>query len=521
MGNAASLRKCTTPEEDKFAVAPYLPTIVEEGSVFSDQSSRTGQKVILPPKIRSKHTARKSSQDEMSTGSSLLDGSYPGRMRVLAQDHKKISIWTTSFSSSSSSCSSEAWVTFPPFKSFNNNCIEANIEEEKKEETFHDNNPRSILSRDNRLTPVIEEDDSWTLFKPTLDDNTSMNGSTLFEGVEESSTNDDGGMSLMELSAAFFSVVHEDSKAVEAAVKKGRKQPRLNDRSGAVFKYLERESLRGNKDEVVKFLETAAIVADLLLGQHKLRNNPNYDGQLISQKAMKSDGDYSAFTAASDKSTIISSLLDQAVKEKRQVQGYSEPRAAVQNIFDDLSEVDAKSIAEFINAVTHILKDVKSGDPKAVSERSAIFFRTLDNVSSAAAGKPSGDWNFDTGKGFSPTQEVDESQVVTSESKPVKKVEKKRRWWNFRQPKQPQSLTELGESTPAENPKDSEKPIKGTRINPKSVQVVSKRGDDFDDDDYELTINVGNRTRRSRGEGLLMWFCCVRVDMILKRISDK
>ena len=251
-----------------------------------------------------------------------------------------------------------------------------------------------------------------------------------------------------------------------------------------------------------------------------MRQYQSNNERLISQKVAKSDGDVSAMTAASDKSTVISKLLDEAIKEKRQVQGYSEPTAGVQNIFDDLTEVDTRAISEFYTAVTHILKDVKSGDPRSVSERSAMFFRTLDSVSTAAAGKPSDGWNFSKNKGFTHSKVKAGPQTPASDEevtpRPQNTQKDKRRWWSLRRT----APQEADQTNTNERPKQSQKEHKGTIVNPRSIQVTTNGGDKFDDDDYQLTIQVGNKTRRTRGEGLLMWFCCVRVDLILKRIAS-
>jgi hypothetical protein len=503
MGNTRSAQAAPPKNESP---APRLATIAEEGSVFSDMTSLTGARIIRPPKVNTleypgaprKGTvlshiyhnitladdassySESTNQGGSTNNSTLSTKSLDPRFRslpVVTSGDAKITFWTVNQAKQvelpSRIINSDKWVRFEPFKAFYPRHAWPDDEKSKSSSSIADKNDRYSPGNDEKST---SSEDSWTLFKMSTsfertkaarDENGGIDlnaSSTIFDGVDEEQS-DAGEQSLMDLSAAFFSVVNEGNDDIETRPKKepGTTQ---QDHSGRVFKYLERQGRGGNRSEAVRFLETAAILSELVLEQQLRRHTSKSQllGSLFDDTMSARGGDMGS--EFSEQSASVTQLFDDAMSQKRDLPAdHKTTNQTVQEILEDLQNVSPKAISEFHVAIGRILRDIQSGDPIAMAERSANFFQKLDR-SHAASTRAGSAWH------------------ETYENKHGK-----------------------DESARVEGPCQTDSEKHSRQVEAHQVTFM-KRG-------KPQTI------KRSKGKALRLLFCCVRVDMILKRIASR
>ena len=196
---------------------------------------------------------------------------------------------------------------------------------------------------------------------------------------------DNGTQSLMGASAAVFQYLElaEQRQQAEFLRQQHSEDLSVSECSAAVFRLLEAEAVRGNTKPLVKFLETASVVSQVLLEDA----NSVSDASAAVFRVLEKKRSEHIRQNHGPPTTVINLWGDdaqsvQSVSADSAISGHSS--AVVSKVLDDTKTVGTKSISEFSNDVFKLLDKAKSVDSLSTSQKSAAIFNLLDEMQLAS-----------------------------------------------------------------------------------------------------------------------------------------
>eukprot|EP00980_Cylindrotheca_fusiformis_P018641 scaffold6200_cov118-Cylindrotheca_fusiformis.AAC.3 len=169
---------------------------------------------------------------------------------------------------------------------------------------------------------------------------------------------------LVEATAAVFHM-NSMQEGREDAEDEDEDEISVTQRSAAVFDHLEEQASVGNAQPIVKLLETASIVSNILLGS---------GSESSSAGGGDEDDDEDDESCTSDTSEQLFKRLGstEVIDTEKLKQN------TVYELLDKVKSVDENQVAEFSSAVFEMLETAKSFSAQPVNERKLNIFRLLE-----------------------------------------------------------------------------------------------------------------------------------------------